>query len=105
MLHEGRLLQCDTPEALKGRIQGAILSIASKDPRGIRTVISSLPGVVSTLLAGGSVRVAVDDALRRLPELTKALTASGLPFEPPERTPTTIEDLFVTLENPTEVAA
>jgi ABC-2 type transport system ATP-binding protein len=105
LLHEGRLLQCDTPEALKGRIQGAILSVASKDPRGIRAVIAPLPGVLSTLLAGGSVRVAVDDAARRLPELNKALSASGLPFEQPEKTPTTIEDLFVTLENPAKAAA
>ena len=105
LLHEGRLLQCDTPDALKGRIQGAILSVASRDPRGIRAVIAPLPGVLSTLLAGGSVRVAVDDAARRIPELNKALAASGLPFEPAERTPTTIEDLFVTLENPAKAAA
>ena len=68
-------------------------------------MIAPLPGVRSTLLAGGSVRVAVDDAALRLPELNKALSASGLPFEPPERTPTTIEDLFVTLENPAKAAA
>ena len=81
------------------------MSIASKDPRAIRAVIAPLPGVLSTLLAGGSVRVAVDDAARRIPELKKALSATSLSFELPERTPTTIEDLFVSLENPAEAVA
>jgi ABC-2 type transport system ATP-binding protein len=104
LLHEGRLLQCDTPDALKGRVQGAILSISSKDPRAVRTTIAPLPGVLSTLLAGGSVRVAVDNAERRLPEFAKALATAGVPFDSLERAPVTIEDLFVSLEKPGEAA-
>ena len=105
LLHEGRLLQCDTPQNLKARMPGAILLVRSTDPRGARAVIAPLAGVRSTLLAGGSVRVTVDDADRRLQEITRALTASGLPFEPPQGSPATIEDLFVSLEEPAGVAA
>ena len=105
LLHEGRLLQCDTPQALKAQMPGAILLVPSKDPRAVRAVIAPLPGVFSTLLAGGSVRVAVDNADLRLAEIGKALAASGLPFEPPQKSPPTIEDLFVTLEKPMGVAA
>jgi ABC-2 type transport system ATP-binding protein len=105
LLHQGRLLQCDTPQALKARIPGAILLAPSTEPRAIRAVIAPLPGVLSTLLAGGSVRVTVDDAGRRLPEIERALAASGLPHEPLQKSAATIEDLFVTLEQPQGIAA
>ena len=36
LLHEGRLLQCDTPQALKARMPGAILLVASKIRRAAR---------------------------------------------------------------------
>ena len=105
LLHEGRLLQCDTPQNLKTHVPGAILVVHSTVPRAVRDAIASLAGVRSTLLAGGSVRVTVDDADRWLPEITRALTVSGLPFEAPQRSPFTIEDLFVSLEEPAGVAA
>jgi ABC-2 type transport system ATP-binding protein len=104
LLHQGRLLQCDTPEALKAQMPGAILLAPSKNPRAIRAVIAPLPGVLATLLAGDGVRVTVDDAARRLPEIDRALASSGLPYEPLQKVPPTIEDLFVTLE-PAEGAA
>lgn len=105
LLYEGRLLQCDTPQALKARMPGAILLVASKNPRAARAVIAPLPGVTGTLLAGDNVRVTVDDVERRLPQIGQALTNSGVPFEPPRAVPTTIEDLFVTLEKPVGTAA
>jgi len=105
LLHEGHLLQCDTPQALKARMPGDILLVASKNSRAARAVIAPLPGVIGTLLAGDNVRVTVDDAERRLPQIAKALADSGVPFEPPLPAPTTIEDLFVTLEQPARTAA
>ena len=100
LLHEGHLLQCDTPQALKAKIPGAVLLVPTKEPRRVRAVIAPLPGVLSTLLAGGGVRVTVDNANLRLPEIGKALAASSLSFDPPQKSPPTIEDLFVTLEQP-----
>ena len=98
LLHEGTLLECDTPSALKRHMTGAILSIVSKAARNIRDLISGCDGVLSTILVGDSVHAVVDDADRRLPEIEKALAASGHPFEPPIRVAPTIEDLFVTLQ-------
>lgn len=105
LLHEGRLLQCDTPQTLKARMPGAILLVASKNARAAKVVIAQLPGVTGTLLAGDNVRVTVDDAGRRLPQIAKALADKGVPFEPPHPAPTTIEDLFVALEQPAGAAA
>ena len=104
LLHQGHLLQCDTPTALKAQMPGAILLAPSQEPRRVRTVIDPLPGILGTLLAGDCVRVTVDDAFLRLPEIERALAASGIPHEPLQTSSATIEDLFVTLEPPVGAA-
>jgi len=105
LLYDGRLLECDTPAALKRHMPGAILSIVSKTPRAIRDMVGRCAGVRDTMLVGDSVHAVVDDADRRLPEIERALSASGLDFEPPTRAEPTIEDLFVTLQEPRKEAA
>ena len=105
LLYEGELLECDTPQALKRHMPGAILSVVSKNSRGIRDVLGRCEGVLNTMLVGDSVHIVVDDAERRLSPIEKALTASGLPFETPVRTAPTIEDLSVTLQKPRKDAA
>ncbi|MEI9992025.1 MAG: ABC transporter ATP-binding protein [Rhizomicrobium sp.] len=105
LLYEGELLECDTPAALKRHMPGAILSIASRSARAIRDTVGGCPGVLNTMLVGNSIHVVVDDADRRMPEIEKALAASGLPFDSLTRVEPTIEDLFVTLQNPRKDAA
>lgn len=104
LLHEGHLLECDTPQVLKNHMRGAILSVVAKDLRAARDAVGRCPGVLSVMLAGDNVHVVVDDAARRLPEIERALTAAKLAFEPPIRVAPTIEDLFVTLQKPEPAA-
>jgi ABC-2 type transport system ATP-binding protein len=103
LIHEGHLLECDTPQALKDHMRGAILSVVSKDARAVRGTIEHCDGVLSLILTGDSVHVVVDDADLRLPQITKVLQASGLSFEPLTRAEPTIEDLFISLQKPDAV--
>jgi len=100
LLHEGRLLDCDTPEALRRRLKGQILSVVSKDARKLRAAAAGAPGVLSVLLVGDSLHVLVDDAERRLPGLNQALGAAGFTFEKPALIEPSMEDLFVALQRP-----
>jgi ABC-2 type transport system ATP-binding protein len=45
MLNRGRLIQCDTPAALKARMQGAMLEIIAAPMREAKTRLEALPGV------------------------------------------------------------
>ena len=49
LLHQGRLLYCDTPSALKKRMPGALLVISSRRRAASRTVIKGCEGVKSTI--------------------------------------------------------
>lgn len=100
LLHEGRLLECDTPQALKAAMPGMILSVVSRSARKAREVVGRCPGVRNTMLVGDGVHALVDDAARRAPEIAQALVSAGISFEAPTQVQPTIEDLFVTLQKP-----
>ncbi|MGB8364650.1 MAG: ATP-binding cassette domain-containing protein [Rhizomicrobium sp.] len=99
LLNQGRLLHCDTPAALKARMKGELLSIATPDPRAAQDAVRDARGVTSTMLMGDAVHVVVDNAESRMPELRAALSAAGVAFESMAAIPPTIEDLFVTLDD------
>lgn len=105
LLYDGKLLECDTPLALKKHMPGAIVSIVSKEARAVRDAVGRCDGVLNTMLVGDSIHAVVDDADRRLPQIESALSKSGLPFEPPIRILPTIEDLFVNLQTPRKETA
>jgi len=95
LMHQGRLLFCDTPAALKERLRGAVLSVRSAEPRAVRDRLQGAPGISSLVMTGDGVHLVVDDAERRAPELEARLTASAIPLDKVEQVAPSIEDLFV----------
>ena len=97
LLYRGRMLHCDTPNALRKLMPGDLVSIASQEPRKARDSAARVEGVLSVLLVGDGIHVVVDDAARRIPELERALSDSGAPFDRLEKASPSMEDLFVSL--------
>ena len=83
LLHQGRILFCETPAKLKTHLRGAVLSVVAPDPRRVRAALDGVEGVLNTLLVGDGVHLVVDDAARRIPELRAKLQAAGLSVRPP----------------------
>jgi drug efflux transport system ATP-binding protein len=96
LLHQGRMVHCDTPAGLKAHMPGALVQVASPEPRRVRKIVGSLPGVASVLLIGIGAHIHVDDA-RRLPEIAAVLAAANVPTTGIAQVAPTIEDLFVAL--------
>ncbi|HUE19045.1 MAG TPA: ABC transporter ATP-binding protein [Stellaceae bacterium] len=97
LLHQGRLRYCDTPQALKARMPGALLVIPSNRARAARDAVAGLAGVMSVLLVGDGIHAVVDDHDKRIPEIQRALEAKRIPFGSIEQGVPSIEDLFVGL--------
>jgi ABC-2 type transport system ATP-binding protein len=95
LLHQGKLLFCDTPANLKANMHKGVLSIASQDPRGVRKQLERAEGLTSIVLTGDGVHVVVDDAARRIPDYEAILTNARIPFDSCQQVQPTIEDLFV----------
>ncbi len=95
LLHQGRLLFCDSPARLKARLQGSVVSIVSSEARRVRDALAKAEGVSSLVLVGDAVHLFVDDADRRIPDLSARLNGGQIPFDEIVRAVPTIEDLFV----------
>lgn len=95
LLHQGKLLFCDTPDNLKAKLGKGVLSVLSPDARRVREELEHAEGMSSLMLTGDGLHVVVDDAKRRIPEFEARLNNSQVPFEPIREITPTIEDLFV----------
>jgi ABC-2 type transport system ATP-binding protein len=95
LLHQGRLLFCDSPARLKSRLQGSVLSVVSPQARRVRDALAAAEGVSSVVLVGDAVHLFVDDADRRIRDLSARLIGNQVPFDEIVRVTPTIEDLFV----------
>lgn len=95
LLHEGKLLFCNTPDALKSNLGKDVLSIPSTDARRVRDELKDAGGISSLVLAGDSVHLVVDTSARRISEYGAILRTARIPFEGIHAVKPTIEDLFV----------
>ncbi|MDE3148250.1 MAG: ABC transporter ATP-binding protein [Acidobacteriota bacterium] len=95
LLHQGKLLFCDTPANLKTRLGKDVLSVTSAEPRRLRSRLEHAQGISSLVLTGDGLHVVVDDAARRIPEFEARLKSANVPFDAMQQVAPTIEDLFV----------
>jgi len=95
LLHEGRLLFCDTPARLKENLPGAVLAVVSPEPERLQKAFAGAEGIKSMVLVGDGVHLVVDEAARRIPQLKERLAAAGVPYDSIEQVTPTVEDLFV----------
>jgi ABC-2 type transport system ATP-binding protein len=95
LLHQGKLLFCDTPDHLKSRLHKGVVMIVSPDPRRVRDELRGEEGISSLVLHGDGLRVVVDDAPRRAAEFERRMRSADVPFDSIQCVAPTIEDLFV----------
>jgi len=95
LIHQGRLLFCDTPANLKKKLGKGVLAVTSQEPRSVRTALQGAEGISSLVLTGDGVHVVVDDAVRRMTEFEARLAAEKAQFDAIQQVTPSIEDLFV----------
>jgi ABC-2 type transport system ATP-binding protein len=95
LLHQGKLLFCDTPVNLKANFGKGVLSITAPEPRSLRAELEGAEGISSLLPMGDGLHVVVDNAAQRIPEFETRLKRANLSFDAIVEVEPSIEDLFV----------
>ncbi|MGA2887620.1 MAG: ABC transporter ATP-binding protein [Terracidiphilus sp.] len=95
LMHQGKLLFCDTPVNLKAKLGKDVLSVTAPEPRRLRRELEDAEGISSLLLTGDRLHVVVDDAARRIPEFEARFERANIPFGAILKIEPSIEDLFV----------
>ena len=89
----GKLIALDTPDALKARIGGQVVSIQAKESQTLSVKIAERFAVVPQVL-DGSVRIERDDGHRFVAQIAEAFPGE---FESVSVSKPTLEDVFVRL--------
>lgn len=95
LLHQGKLLFCDTPASLKAGLKKDVLAVTGPEPRRLRDALGGAEGISSLVMTGDGLHVVVDDAARRVPEFAALLSAAHAAYDAVQRVAPSIEDLFV----------
>ena len=97
MMYEGRVVRCDTPDALKSLLKDeACYELQATDPQKYPKLIEDVPGVLSVELAGAALHVFVSAGLGEeflKLELSEVMTT---PFRLVKIAPS-LEDVFIRL--------
>ena len=93
ILEQGKLLACDTPEALKASVGGDVVSMTSRDPERLRQALSDRLELAAQLM-DGTVRIEMADAHLAVPKIIEA--APGLVDSIAVGKPT-LQDVFIRL--------
>lgn len=73
LIYNGRVVQCDSPAAIRGQLGGEVLKIVTDNWQKAHKVILPLPGVQEVQSYGEALHVLVDSASRRTKSIKKSL--------------------------------
>lgn len=97
LMHQGRLLAVDSPDAVKRLLGGALVEIPVTDAWRARQILHDVPAARSATLFGHRLHVAMDDMARDLPAVMAALAAEGLAPHDARAVVPSLEDVFIAM--------
>jgi ABC-2 type transport system ATP-binding protein len=93
LLHQGRLLACDTVDGVKSMLKGALLEVHCDSPRQAAVILRTAE-LGSVALFGDRIHVLVADADRGRLAVEAVLRAQGIPCHDLRVIEPTLEDVF-----------
>ncbi len=97
LMHQGRLIHCDAPAALKKHMAEVCYEVTAPDRRAAREFLEQQPGILSVEASGPTLHLFLVPRETSADKLAAALNAKGLgPVEFHEITPS-LEDVFIAL--------
>ncbi|MEQ1947867.1 MAG: ABC transporter ATP-binding protein [Bryobacteraceae bacterium] len=97
-MHEGKLIQCDTPVALKKNLPEECYRVVALDKRAAREALEKQPGVLTAQPTGQDIHLFLDPKITSPEKLQSAVRFGFLRIQP------SLEDVFIALMRKQEVA-
>jgi len=95
LIYRGRLLLCDTPERLKARLGGVVVTVVSTDPRSMRDLLSADVRFNRSTVVGNELHLFLDSDPRRITQLRASLDEAGCAYDEIVPIKPSVEDLFI----------
>jgi ABC-2 type transport system ATP-binding protein len=98
LMHQGRLIRCDTPAALKQGLREKVYLVKSDDQRRTREILEKTPGVLTVQPSGAYLHLFLDPKVTSPEKLNEATPFGFHPYVP------SLEDVFIALVRREELA-
>lgn len=97
LLYNGRLVAQGTPQEIKRQVPGQLLDCRPSDFEPAKALAAILPGVLEVQTLGDRLRLFVDDAAARAPQIQAALAQHGITTEGLRHLQPRMEEAFISL--------
>jgi len=97
LMYAGKLIECDSPKNIRGRLEGEIIEIQPEDWQKAVKTLAGLKGVHEVQTYGESIHLLVDSGKRRMPEIEHAMKGSKLAYRSIRIAPARMEEAFISL--------
>jgi ABC-2 type transport system ATP-binding protein len=97
LLHAGRAIQIDTPDALRDRLSGQVLAVRTGAPRAARDLLRQHAAVRQATLFGEVIHVTLEGGMEDWSEARDSLRAAGIAVEWENAVEPSMEDVFIDL--------
>lgn len=97
LMYAGVLVECDTPRAIRDRLDGDVIEIQAGDWGKALETVAGLPGVREAQTYGEAVNLLVDNGKKRMREIERALKRSKVEYRSVRIAPARMEEAFISL--------
>jgi ABC-2 type transport system ATP-binding protein len=97
LIYRGRLIVCDTPEQIKGMVEGELVELRPDDLRRARALLDDRPEVREVQTYGDLLHVFVGDAQAGAVKLRQALEEAGIGVNDVRQIRPSMEEAFISL--------
>jgi ABC-2 type transport system ATP-binding protein len=97
LMYQGRLIECDTPEAIRKRVPGKVIQLLPGDRLKARAVLRDVPGIHEVQSFGELLNVFVDDVETGEKVIQEALGQAGISVGAMRQVEPRMEEAFVSL--------
>jgi ABC-2 type transport system ATP-binding protein len=97
LMYQGRLVACDSPDAIKRLVPGHLLEFVPSDFMSAWRLVAQLEGVLEVQTYGAMLHVFVDDVDRRRREIESALAVQGITCNRMREILPRMEEAFISL--------
>ena len=97
LMYEGKMIVCDTPQNIRGQIEGDLIELKSADWRRAKGILQNVPGVIEIQTYGEALHILVDSEEKRLAMIEKTLAKNDVTYRELRRAPIRMEEAFLSL--------
>jgi len=97
LMYAGRLVLCDTPEAIPKQVSGDLIELLPDNWRRAHELLQAMPGVLEIQSYGDVLRVFLDSADKRLASVEQGLQKAGIGYHGLRRAEPRMEEAFISL--------